>query len=321
MLLHKFVSTVQISLILLLMPLKRLKTVKKVPMAKMLLSLKSSETKVMIVMILLSLKAEKKLMMNPLSLKIIQSALDQLVLAAVQLFKKILKAQETKVSKVQLFLPKTLLSETKAQMTVKMKLLRLKAETTLMMNPKTIQSVLDQLVLAAVQLFKKILKALETMVSKVQLFVPKTPLLETKAQKKVKAKKALMMSPLRLAVAALASEQEQTIAHLSILKQLTSMLVSKAQLFVQKTLLSETETKVLITKIPHRLSNEKNVNNMVRIVATNKLNYAKTCTLAKMTAATLTPQQVRHLLINFKLLHKLESSFHVNLNKPYSNVF
>ena len=321
MLLHKFVSTVQISLILLLMPLKRLKTVKKVPMAKMLLSLKSSETKVMIVMILLSLKAEKKLMMNPLSLKIIQSALDQLVLAAVQLFKKILKAQETKVSKVQLFLPKTLLSETKAQMTVKMKLLRLKAETTLMMNPKTIQSVLDQLVLAAVQLFKKISKALETMVSKVQLFVPKTPLLETKAQKKVKAKKALMMSPLRLAVAALASEQEQTIAHLSILKQLTSMLVSKAQLFVQKTLLSETETKVLITKIPHRLSNEKNVNNMVRIVATNKLNYAKTCTLAKMTAATLTPQQVRHLLINFKLLHKLESSFHVNLNKPYSNVF
>ena len=58
------------------MPLMRLKTVKKVPMAKMLLSLKSSENKVMIVMILLSLKAEKKLMMNPLSLKTIQSALD-----------------------------------------------------------------------------------------------------------------------------------------------------------------------------------------------------------------------------------------------------
>ena len=76
MLLHKFVSTVQISLILLLMPLTRFKTVKKVPMAKMLLSLKSSETKVMIVMILLSLKAEKKLMMNPLSLKTIQSVLD-----------------------------------------------------------------------------------------------------------------------------------------------------------------------------------------------------------------------------------------------------
>ena len=60
--------------------------------------------------------------------------------------------------------------------------------------------------MAAVQLFKKISKALETMVSKVQLFVPKTPLSETKAQKKVKVKKALMMSPLRLAVAALASE-------------------------------------------------------------------------------------------------------------------
>ena len=99
------------------------------------------------------------------------------------------------------------------------------------------------------------------------------------------------------------------------------MLVSKAQLFVQKTLLSETETKVLITKIPHRLSNEKNVNNMVIIEATNKRNYAKTCTLAKMTEATITPQQVRHLLIDFNLLQKLELSFHVNLNKPYSNVF
>ena len=76
MLLHKFASMVQISLILLLMPLTRLKTVKKVPMAKMLLSLKSSETTVMIVTILLSLKAEKKLMMNPLSLKTIQSVLD-----------------------------------------------------------------------------------------------------------------------------------------------------------------------------------------------------------------------------------------------------
>ena len=99
------------------------------------------------------------------------------------------------------------------------------------------------------------------------------------------------------------------------------MLVSKAWLFVLKTLLLVTETKVLITKIPHRLSNEKNVKNMVIIEATNKRNYAKTCTLAKMTAATITPQQVRHLLINFKLLHKLKSSFHVNLNKPYSNVF
>ena len=55
-------------------------------------------------------------------------------------------------------------------------------------------------------MFKRISKALETKVSKVQLFVLKTPLLETKAQKKVKVKKALMMSPLRLAVAALASE-------------------------------------------------------------------------------------------------------------------
>ena len=143
MLLHKFVSTVQISLILLLMPLKRLKTVKKVPMAKMLLSLKSSETKMMIVMILLSLKAEKKLMMNPLSLKTILSVLSP---------------------------------------------------------------VLDYLVEAAVQLFKKISKAPETKVSKVQLFVPKTLLSETKAQKKVKAKKALMMSPLRLVVVELASE-------------------------------------------------------------------------------------------------------------------
>ena len=130
-------------MILLLMPLKRLKTVKKVPMAKMLLSLKSSETKMMIVMILLSLKAEKKLMMNPLSLKTILSVLSP---------------------------------------------------------------VLDYLVEAAVQLFKKISKALETKVSKVQLFVPKTLLLETKAQKKVKAKKALMMSPLRLVVVELASE-------------------------------------------------------------------------------------------------------------------
>ena len=44
---------------------------------------------------------------------------------------------------------------------------------------------------------------------KAQLFVQKTPLLETKAQTKVKAKKAkkaLMMSPLRLAVAEPASE-------------------------------------------------------------------------------------------------------------------
>ena len=51
------------------------------------------------------------------------------------MFKRISKALETKVSKVQLLVPKTPLSETKAQMTVKMKLLRLKAETTLMMSP------------------------------------------------------------------------------------------------------------------------------------------------------------------------------------------
>ena len=55
-------------------------------------------------------------------------------------------------------------------------------------------------------MFKKILKALETKVSKVQLFVLKTPLLETKAQKKVKAKKALMTSLLKLAAAEPASE-------------------------------------------------------------------------------------------------------------------
>ena len=60
--------------------------------------------------------------------------------------------------------------------------------------------------MAAVQLFKKILKALETKVSKVQLFLPKTLLSETKAQKKVKAKKALMTSLSKLAAAEPASE-------------------------------------------------------------------------------------------------------------------
>ena len=55
-------------------------------------------------------------------------------------------------------------------------------------------------------MFKRISKALETKVSKVQLFVLKTPHLETKAQKKVKARKVLMMSLLRLVVAELASE-------------------------------------------------------------------------------------------------------------------